>query len=258
MGRVVALVILGLAAGLIVSQFALDDSKRTTVSGRSALPGISGPTIETPPAITNRIEFIDPEPSPVLTTVSPTAPSAETLARRRDSEWRLEEMRQQVSALQGRALPTQGERLFAARFSANRAEWIERIYADARTEAEHALRLAQQSGQTPNVWEYASRADTRVREAMGNDEEFERYLRAVGRFSSLDVTRVQAGSDSERAGFRVGDRIQAVNGRRIFARNELEKLLEQSPGTPVVVEIIRDRQPAQLVLTRGRTGLRIE
>ena len=87
------------------------------------------------------------------------------------------------------------------------------------------------------------------------DADYERYLQADGRPTTIPVRDVLASSPAERAGLQPGDEIVAYGGKRVFDMGELNELtLEGTPGESVVVEVRRDGQSVQLVMPRGPIG----
>lgn len=94
-----------------------------------------------------------------------------------------------------------------------------------------------------------------LRSELG-DADFAQYLEAVGRPTEVWVGAVFSGSAAEQAGMLANDRIVSYDGHRVFGAMELTPLaLEGDPGGPVIVDILRDGQPMQLVLPRGPLGI---
>jgi hypothetical protein len=146
------------------------------------------------------------------------------------------------------------ERLVAAGFAPDRAEWINRRTQELRVEQMQAQYEAAREGRPVDPTLQLG-SDTALRNELG-DAEYERYLEALNRPTSVDVLQVLASSPAERAGLKPGDEIVAYNGARVFAVTELNALTFQgTPGESVVVEIRRDGQPLQLVVPRGPLGV---
>ncbi|MDP9404596.1 MAG: site-2 protease family protein [Actinomycetota bacterium] len=83
----------------------------------------------------------------------------------------------------------------------------------------------------------------------------------VGSISSLS----KGPSPAEKAGFRVGDRLVAVDGRRLESWNEVPPYIKKRPGQPIVFSVVRDGRPLELtavpadrskVTVEGDTGAR--
>jgi S1-C subfamily serine protease len=97
--------------------------------------------------------------------------------------------------------------------------------------------------------------DRTLRDELG-DVDYERYLAALGRPTSVGVLDVLASSPAERAGLRPGDEIVAYAGTRVFDMRDLNALtLEGTPAEPVTVDVLRDGVRVQLVLPRGPVGI---
>lgn len=146
------------------------------------------------------------------------------------------------------------DRLVAAGFAPDRAEWINRRTQELRVQQMQAQYEATREGRPldPAVQLGVERT---LRNELG-DAEYERYLQALNRPTNVDVLQVLASSPAERAGLKPGDQIVAYNGARVFDVQELTALTFQgSPGESVVVEIRRDGQPLQLVVPRGPLGV---
>jgi hypothetical protein len=66
------------------------------------------------------------------------------------------------------------------------------------------------------------------------------------------VSVVQAGSPAERAGLRVGDLIETVNGKNILTGAELVQAVQSlAPGTDIVLRVIRDGMRFEQRITLG-------
>jgi predicted metalloprotease with PDZ domain len=67
------------------------------------------------------------------------------------------------------------------------------------------------------------------------------------------VVEVHAGSPAERAGLRVGDRIDAVNGRNIQDGDDLIRTIQAlTPGTDAILTVVRDGTRIEQRVTVGR------
>jgi membrane-associated protease RseP (regulator of RpoE activity) len=64
----------------------------------------------------------------------------------------------------------------------------------------------------------------------------------VGSISSLS----KGPSPAEKAGFRVGDRLVAVDGRRLESWNDVPPYIKKRPGQPIVFSVVRDGRPLEL------------
>ena len=98
-------------------------------------------------------------------------------------------------------------------------------------------------------------SEATLRSELG-EQDYEHYLQATGRSTSVSVRSVLAGSPGERAGLKAGDQILTYGGQRIFDVRDLNDLtLKGTPGESVVVDVIRDGQSLQVVVPRGPIGI---
>ena len=146
------------------------------------------------------------------------------------------------------------EQLIAGGFAPDRAEWINRRTQELRMQALQAQYDATREGRTlePGA---ALGGERTLRTELG-DAEYERYLTALDRPTSVPVRDVLASSPAERSGLKPGDQVVAYGGQRVFDMRDLNALtLEGTPGESVVVEVRRDGQNVQLVMPRGPIGI---
>jgi hypothetical protein len=145
------------------------------------------------------------------------------------------------------------DRLVAAGFSPDRAAWIQQRSAQLVLAAMQAQYDARRDGRPfapPNVG-----ADRTLRSELG-DADYERYLQAQGRPTSVAVQNVLTGSPAEKAGFEPGDQIVNYGGQRVFDMGDLNALtLQGTPGESVTVDVQRNGSTVQLTLPRGPLGI---
>ena len=149
---------------------------------------------------------------------------------------------------QGRA-----DMLIEAGFSPDRAEWIMQRESELQMDSMQAMFDARQSGERPD----RSRLDPdqALRAELG-DVEYEQYLEANGRSTAVAVGSVLESSPGQRAGLQSGDQIVGYNGQRVFSYGELsEQTMSATPGQAVVVDIVRDGVPMQVVVDAGPIGI---
>ena len=85
---------------------------------------------------------------------------------------------------------------------------------------------------------------------------YERYLAANGRSTGISIAMVLEGSPALVAGLQVGDEIVNYGGRRVFSMTDLTgQILQGQPGQNVIVDIMRDGIPMQIVIPRGPIGI---
>lgn len=147
------------------------------------------------------------------------------------------------------------ERLVAAGFSPERADWIvqrESRYRMAMLEARHE---AQRTGNYEDYNEIRAAEQQAFRDELGQAE-YERYLEGTGRPTSVVVTGVMDTSPAQRAGLQPGDRIVSYGGLRIYSMSELNRAtLAGSPGETVYLQIEREGMPMQVAIPRGPVGI---
>jgi hypothetical protein len=143
------------------------------------------------------------------------------------------------------------EQLIAAGFAPDRAEWINRRTQELRMQGMQAQYEARRDGRAPP----ADVEATTLRTELG-DQDYERFLTAMGRPTTVDIMGVLASSPAERAGLQEGDEIVAYDGKRVFDVQELNELtLGGASGESVVVDVRRGGQNLQIVLPRGPLGV---
>jgi hypothetical protein len=145
------------------------------------------------------------------------------------------------------------ERFVAAGLSADRAQWILRRTEELRLEALQAQYDAAR-GVATDATASLPRSSV-LREELG-DADYERYLQAQDRPTSVSVGDVLARSPAEQAGLQSGDELVAYAGSRVFDMGDLNRLvLEGEPGQMVAVDVVREGQTVQLYLPRGPIGI---
>jgi hypothetical protein len=143
------------------------------------------------------------------------------------------------------------DRLTAAGFPPDRAEWINRRTEELRMQALQEQYDARREGRPPA----GDIALTTLRTELG-EADYERYRAAMGQPTSVGVADVLASSPGERAGLMPGDEIVAYGGKRVFDVGELNALtFEGTPGESVVLDVRRDGQNVQIVMPRGPIGI---
>ena len=145
--------------------------------------------------------------------------------------------------------------LVSAGLSPDRAEWIVKREDELQLEAMQARFEARRSGEPVDRFDPAFNPNSVLRAELG-DAEYEQYLEASGRPTSVSINSVMESSPAAVAGLQPGDRIVSYDGRRIFNTFELNmQTMQGTPGDTVVVDILRDGAPMQVVLPRGPIGI---
>lgn len=147
------------------------------------------------------------------------------------------------------------EALAAAGFSPDQAEWIARRESELQMAALQARYEAGHSGDMSEYWRSRGELTDTLREELG-EADYERYLEANGRSTSVTVGSIIESSPAERAGLEPGDRITRYDGERVFGMTDLmRQTMAGEPGQQVVVDIVRDDLPMQVVMPRGPLGI---
>lgn len=147
------------------------------------------------------------------------------------------------------------DRLVEAGFEPAYAEWLVQRESELQMEALQARYDAERKGEDYDYFSSRNAANQQLREELG-DAEYERYLVANGRPTSVAISSVMASSPAQSAGLRVGDEIVRYDGERIFSMSDLSRVtMEGEPGVSVVLDIVRDGAPMQVVLPRGPVGI---
>lgn len=145
--------------------------------------------------------------------------------------------------------------LVAGGFSPDRAATIARREAELRMQAMQSRFEARQAGELLNFFETQFEADQTLRDELG-EAEYERYLEASNRSTSVGINDVLEFSPAEQAGLRRGDRIVRYNGERVYNLRDLNRQqMQEDVGANVVVDIVRDGVPMQVTVPRGPLGV---
>lgn len=147
------------------------------------------------------------------------------------------------------------ERFIAAGIAPERAQWIMTRTQELRMQALQAQYEAAREGRPIDPTLAAFSPAGTLREELG-DADYERYLQALGRPTSVYVRDVLATSPGAQAGIKPGDQVVKFDGERVFDMGELNRLvLEGEPGQMVAVDVMRDGQLVQLYVPRGPIGI---
>lgn len=99
---------------------------------------------------------------------------------------------------------------------------------------------------------------TSVRDELGDDDVYDRYLFALGESNRVRVDDVMLQSPAAQAGLQTGDMIVRYGQTRIFAPGELvQQTRDGTAGETVRLEILRNGERFEVEVPRGPLGLRI-
>ena len=172
----------------------------------------------------------------------------------RMSREQMEEIRQQRS---GTASERRMAQLIDSGFPPDRAEWLVKRESELWMESLQARYEARVSGEPIDPFDPVLDAQSSLRAEIG-DAEYEQYLAGTGRPTSVAISSVFESSPAQSAGLQPGDQIVSYNGTRVFDMGELNRYTMQTdPGGDVVIDIVRDGTPMQVVLPAGPIGVQI-
>ena len=151
----------------------------------------------------------------------------------------------------------QRDDLIAAGLAPDRADWIVQRESELRYESMRARFEARNSGASQDFFDAAINSESMLRAEIG-DTDYEMYLEANNRPTAVSISGVMASSPGERAGLQPGDQIVNYNGQRVFSTWELVQQTMGGGGEgTVVVDLLRDGAPMQIVLPRGPIGVEV-
>jgi predicted metalloprotease with PDZ domain len=148
------------------------------------------------------------------------------------------------------------EAMIESGLSPDRADWILQRESEMRFESMQARFDARNSDEPRDPFDPSLNPEAMLRAEIG-DAEYEMYLQANGRPTSVGITSIMASSPGQQAGLQVGDEIVGYDGQRIFSTSELMQRTMAGGEGNVVVDVVRDGAPMQVVLPRGPIGVEI-
>ena len=142
--------------------------------------------------------------------------------------------------------------MIEAGLSPARADYIQKRESEMRFEMMQAYYEARNSGE--RIDPITMNPEALLRADIG-DADYEKYLEANGRSTTVDVANVMASSPAERAGLQPGDQIVGYDGERVFSTSDLMQRTMAPGSGDVVVDVVRDGVQMQVVLPRGPIGV---
>lgn len=147
------------------------------------------------------------------------------------------------------------ERLVEAGFLPSQAEWITQREQELQMQALQARFDAERSGEDVDWMENRTLSGDTIRAELG-DADYERYLEANNRSTSISVSSVIESSPAQTAGLMPGDEIVRYDGERVFSMTDLtRRTMVGEPGQTVVVDVMRNGNLMQVVMPRGPVGI---
>ena len=180
----------------------------------------------------------------------PSEPGEPALSAREERRAALRARRFGVRSTQG-----QVDRLVEAGFPADQAAWIVQREAELQMEMLRA-RYDAMRGNAEQVFVGQGFSQSNELRAELGDADYERFLAANGRSTSVGIGSVIPNSPAQVAGLQPGDEIVRYDGERVFSMMDMAgRIMQGEKEGNVVVDILRDGVPMQLVLPRGPLGV---
>jgi C-terminal processing protease CtpA/Prc len=147
------------------------------------------------------------------------------------------------------------ERLIEAGFLPSEADRIMQREQELQMEALQARYEAGRSGDPADFFRDQVATGNSLREELG-DADYERYLEANGRSTSVAVSSIIGNSPAQSAGIQPGDEIVRYDGERVFSMTDINLIsMEGEAGQSVTIDFTRDGVPMQVVMPRGPLGV---
>lgn len=179
----------------------------------------------------------------------------------RDSDRRAASGEDLARQLQGFRKQRELERLLAAGYSSERADWLERRSAHFKELRRQQLETLKEKGQLAEhvnaVVSYAFDPDLDLRGEIGDDE-YAKYRHALGRAPGVRINSVMPSTGLEGAGLLPGDTIVSYEGTRVFNIGELSERSRLSAGkapSTIQMEVRRNGQTVLLMVPKGQLKL---
>ena len=177
-------------------------------------------------------------------------PAEQTEEDSSDSRMSRREAYRRRDSLEGRM-----EALIDAGFLPSQASMIVQRESELQMESIKARYEAERSGDPTEFWRSRNASDNTLRDELG-DADYERYLVANNRSTNVTVSSVIESSPAQSAGLQPGDEIVRYDGERVFGMTDLmRETMDGTAGQNVVVDIMRNDTPMQIVLPRGPVGI---
>jgi len=145
------------------------------------------------------------------------------------------------------------ERLIEAGITPDRAAWIVQRESEIQMDALQARYEAMRGQESQRF--FGSTSDTELQAELG-EADYERYLSASGRPTTIGIGSVIPNSPAQEAGLQPGDQIVRYDGERVFSMMDMAgRIMQNEAEGNVVVDIERNGIPMQLVIPRGPLGV---
>ena len=158
--------------------------------------------------------------------------------------------------------PNALEPFLEAGFDPDRAEYVKQIQDDLALQRLYLRDQAEREGwlRSPryrDAMQAIAQREEGLQQELGQDD-YDRYLYAVGRPNRVLVGDVLANGPAQRAGIQIGDAILSYGGERIFEANSLVNATRDgTAGMSTAVEIERDGDTQLVYVPRGPLGINL-
>lgn len=174
----------------------------------------------------------------------------EAVAEPGDSRRSRSEERRYRNSLEGRI-----GRLIEAGFLPSQASMIAHRESELQMLSLRTRYEAERSGDPVDFFRSRNASSDALRQELG-DADYERYLAANNRSTSVTISSVIESSPAQSAGLQPGDEIVRYDGERVFNMTDLTRqTMDGAAGQNVIVDIMRNGQPMQIVMPRGPVGI---
>jgi C-terminal processing protease CtpA/Prc len=149
-----------------------------------------------------------------------------------------------------------------AGFDPDRAEYVKQLQDDLALQRLYLRDQAEREGwlRSPryrDAMQAIAQREEGLEQELGQDD-YDRYLYAVGRPNRVLVGDVLANGPAQRAGIQIGDSILSYGGERIFEANALVNATrEGTAGMSTAVEIEREGDTQLVYVPRGPLGINL-
>jgi len=149
-----------------------------------------------------------------------------------------------------------------AGFDPDRAEYVKQLQDDLALQRLYLRDQAEREGwlRSPryrDAMQAIAQREEGLAQELGQDD-YDRYLYAIGRPNRVLVGDVLANGPAQRAGIQIGDAILSYGGDRIFEANSLVTATrEGTAGMSTAVEIEREGETQLVYVPRGPLGINL-
>ncbi len=151
----------------------------------------------------------------------------------------------------------QVSRLTDGGFTPDRANAILDRTSELQWEIMQAQYQARSEGRRLDWGSLDANPNWRLRQELGDDE-YARYLQAMGQPTSVRIESVYDSSPASRVGLQPGDEVLSYNGTRVFSTMELRSFATGGESSDdAVIEVLRNGATMQLTVPAGPMGVQV-